>query len=232
MNNIIKYHESFISYIKSVILKYCPYTDDRLSILDNTNPPELDIIINIFNAESQIMFLFGNNSSKLSIPERALTSHTASFEEICGIIDYLLEDHEMIKNIAFDNKKIDLKFSINWTEKSIKGINCNDIGLKLTFDNMELEKQYLLLLFQRYYDNLERVSSFRLMKDEYINSIKYSYFNTLDKTKLIALLKEMNEFELRELLYGLDNNIFIKYVINEDEQSKVKALSLKDKKNN
>ena len=40
MSNIINQREELISYIKTIILKYCPYTDNRLSILGNSKSPE------------------------------------------------------------------------------------------------------------------------------------------------------------------------------------------------
>ena len=133
MGNVINCREDLMSYIKSVFLKYCPYVEDRLSILGSTKSPELNIELNICNNESQIMFMFGNYNFKTTIPERATVYYVISSEEIFDIIDFLLEDHEVIKDINLYNKKIDLKFSINWTDKSIIGINCDDIGLNLNF---------------------------------------------------------------------------------------------------
>ena len=230
MDNIIKRREDLISYIKSVILKYCPYVENRMSILCNAEAAQLDIEFNICNNESQIMFMFGNCNFKRSIPERVTTSYIISFEEICDVIDNLLEDHEVIKDINFDNRKIDLKFAINWTDKSIRGINCGDIGLELTFESIELKKQYLYLLIQRYYTYLEQVPSFKSMKKEYIDSIKYSYFNSLDKTELITLLNRMSENDLKKLLHNLDNDVFINYFMSNEEQPKVQVLSLIDNK--
>ena len=231
MENIINCREDLMSYIKSIILKYCPYMEDRLSILGSSKSPELDIEIKIYNNESRVMFMFGNYHYKESVTEYAITSYVISSEEIFDIIDFLLEDHEVIKDINLYNKKIDLKFSINWTDKSIKGINCNDIGLNLNFENMELKKQYLYFLFQKYYAYLEQTPSFRAMKNEYINNIKYSYFDSLDKTTLISLLNRMCENELKELLLNLDNDLFIKYAMNDEEQQKKKILSLENKNN-
>lgn len=231
MNSIINRREELISYIKNVILKYCPYIENRLDILRNATSPELDIEININNNESQIMFMFGNSSFKSGTPERAATSYIISFEEIGDIIDFILEDHEAIKGINFCDKDLDLKFAINWTDKSIKGINCGDIGLNITFYSMELKKQYLYLLFQRYYTYLERTPSFQSMKNKYIDSMKHSYFDVLDKTQLITILNEMSENDLKELLYNLDNDTFMKYVMDDQEQSKVKKILLKDNNN-
>ena len=230
MSNIIKHGEDLISYIKSVILKYCPYIEDRLLILGNADSPALDITIDINNNGSQIMFMFGNSCVKSSVPERVETPYTISFEEIEDIIDFILVDHEVIKDINFYGKEIDLKFAINWNDKSTKGINCSDIGLELTFECIELKKQYLYLLIQKYYTHLEQVSSFKSMKNEYIDSIKYSYFNSLDKTELITFLNRMSENDLKKLLHNLDNDVFINYFMSNEEQPKVRILSLIDNK--
>lgn len=46
MNIIMKHREDLISYIKSVILKYCPYVENRMSILCNAEAAQLDIEFN------------------------------------------------------------------------------------------------------------------------------------------------------------------------------------------
>ena len=116
------------------------------------------------------------------------------------------------------------------------------IGDKLVLCNMKedfrkqelktLEKEYLNLLFQRYYNHLEQVPSFKSMKNKYIDDMKHSYFDVLDKTGLITLLNRMSENDLKEVLYNLDNDIFIKYAMVDGEQPKVKVLSLKDNNKN
>ena len=231
MNNAISQHEDLISYIKNVILKYCPYTEDRLLLLGNGNSPELDIDIKIEtnNNESLIMFILGNRNVKASVPERATISHTISFEEIAEIVDWILKDHEIIHNLNLYDKRFDLEFAINWSNRSIKGINCGNIGLSLTFDNPELTKKYLSFLFQKYYINLEGVPSFKKIRNEYLNSMKHSYFETLNKNELLSLLNRMNEEELKELLYILDNDTFIKYIMS-NNPPKVLSLEKHNKK--
>lgn len=226
MNNIIKQSEDLVEYVKNTFFKYCPYVDSRLSILGNAKSPEIDIEINIYNNQTQIMFLFGDSYFKQSISEQLIIPYIINFEEIEQIINFILGDHEFIKNINLHNNLIGLKFAINWTEESIKGINCGDIGLNIAFDNIELGKKYLYLLFQKYYTFLEHAPSFKRIKNEYVNSIKKSYIGTLDKTKLISLLSVMEENELRELLYNLDNDTFIKYTADSESQTKVKKLFL------
>ena len=233
MNSIMKNSEDLTSIIKSIIFKYCPYIDDRIYILGNAKSPEIDIDINFYDNETLIMFLVGNSNFKHSVDERLISSNALEFEEVGKIIDFILEDHEVIKNINLSNNSIGLSFAINWTDKSIKGISCGNIGLNLKFNNIELEKQYLYLLFQKYYVFLEKTPSFKRIKNEYINSVKQSYFNTLDKSQLISLLSTMNKNELKELLHNLYNGTFIKYTNETQPQTNVKKLFLKkDNKGN
>ena len=228
MREIIKQKDDIVLYVKSVIFKYCPYVDDRISILENANSPQMDIEININNNQSQVRFLFGNKNFKQGIEEQLNIPYVIEFEETSEIIDFILKDHEFIKNINLCNNTFELNFAINWTNKSIKGINCGDIGLNLIFNNIELGKKYLYLLFQKYYIFLEHTPSFKRLKNEYINSIKQSYFNNLDKAQLISLLNSMNENEIKELLYNLDNDLFIKYTTEGTQQTKVKNISRKN----
>ena len=234
MNSIIKDNKDLISSIKSIIFKYCPYIDDRLYILGNAKSPEIDIDINFYVNETLIMFLVGNSNFKQSIDERLISSCVVEFEDVGKIIDFILEDHEIIRDINLYNDSIGIKFAINWTDKTTKGINCGDIGLNLKFDNnIELKKQYLYMLFQKYCYVLEKSPTFKKIKNEYINNVKQVYLNNSDKTQLISLLKTMEENELRELLYNLDNDIFIKYTVDSQSENKVKKLFLeKDNKNN
>ena len=107
--------------------------------------------------------------------------------------------------------------------------NCGDIGLNFKFNNnIELEKQYLYLLFQKYYTFLEKTPSFKRIKNEYINGVKQSYINALDKSQLISLLSAMNENELKELSHNLDNDTFIKYTAESQPQTKVQKLFLEN----
>ena len=63
MSIIKKRNEDLFVYVKNTILTYCPYSDDRLSILGNAKSPEIDIEVNIRDNQTQVMFLFGNNNS-------------------------------------------------------------------------------------------------------------------------------------------------------------------------
>ena len=78
--SIIKQNKDLVTYVKNIILKYCPYVDDRLSILGDIKSPEIEIDINIYNNETQVMFLFGSVNFKQSISEQIIIPCTLEFE--------------------------------------------------------------------------------------------------------------------------------------------------------
>lgn len=198
-------------------------TEDRIDICGSGKSPELDIEISL-NSNSQVMFLFGNKSVKQSIPEQIIVNNIISFDDIANIIDFILEDHQCIKDVNLLNNEFTLYFAINWNNESIKGINCGDIKLRLSFANAKIKKEYIYLIFQKYYSYLEQVPRLKEMRDDFINNIKLSYFNSLDKKGMLSLLNYMDENELRLLLNGLDNDTFIKYIIDVKEGKEGKQL--------
>ncbi|MBQ4263687.1 MAG: hypothetical protein IJB83_05575 [Bacilli bacterium] len=158
MNNLIKQGEDLLEYVKRVILKYCPYTEDRLDILGNAKSPQIEINVNIDYDKSQISFLFGNNVFKQGVSEKILISSAIDFAVIQEIINFLLLDRRTINNFNMYENEVFLIFSINWCNESIKGINCGDIKLNLVFNNnTELEKEFLFLLFSNYFNYLNKI---------------------------------------------------------------------------
>ncbi len=225
MTNLTPQNDNLILFIKNIILKYCPYVENRISILGKAKAPQFDINIDIKNEETQIMFLFGNNNFKQSIDEKVEISGIITFNEIKDIIDYILSDHEIVKELYIYNNKLNLNFAINWTDENLKGINCSDITIQIKFNDSNLEKDYLYLLFKTYYNYLIKVPAFKKIRDNYIYKEKESYFEKLNKNELINFLNMLNEDELRKLLLDLNNDTFIKYYDNDKEKSKVLVLT-------
>ena len=56
--------------------------------------------------------------------------------------------------------------------------------------------------------------------------MNHFYFDNLDKNEIISFLNRMKENDLKELLYNINNDMFMKYIVDE-EKSKEKIL-LKD----
>lgn len=225
MTNLTPQNDNLILFIKNIILKYCPYVENRISILGKAKAPQFDINIDIKNEETQIMFLFGNNNFKQSIDEKVEISRIITFNEIKDIIDYILSDHEIVKELYIYNNELNLNFAINWTDENLKGINCGDIAIQIRFNDSNLEKDYLYLLFKTYYSYLIKVPAFQKVRDNYIYKEKEFYFENLNKNELINFLNMLNEDELRKLLLDLNNDTFIKYYDNDKEKSKVLVLT-------
>ena len=173
MNNNKILEQSIESYIRDVILKYCPYLDNRIHILGNTNTPEIEIKINIKTIESIISFLYGNSTFKKSIPEKAIISYNIRYKELFAIIDYILTDHEIIEYIDINANEISMLFDINWTEKKLSGINCNNINLILSFETKKLLIEYAKRLLSKYKSYLKNTPYYENINNTLIEEIKY-----------------------------------------------------------
>ena len=236
MEEIISQKENVSQYIKSIILKHASYVDSRLELFDmGSCQPVIITEITITNDESYIIFCCGTDSFKSSIDDRATVKQRIDFEEIKSVIDFLLEDYRFINDIRFydDNgygSRIELVFRINWTNESIKkGINCGDITLNLIFTDENLSKHYTSMLLQQYREELKKVRTVEEMKDKYIESIKDEYIYNAGKNDLLELLNKLDVQELKELLYDLNNDIFMKYSIIDEQDmhnDKLKRLKL------
>lgn len=210
------------SWVRDIILKYCPVVDDRLCYMSNAHKtPELDIRINFLDDECYIDFLFGTNSFKRSLPEKADINRNISIKELTDLIDYILNDHDYISLIDLREKKnyrledvyeFIIKFPINWSDKTIKGILCGNITLEIDFGKKyELVKEYVIAVFDRYRDKLETTEFFKYKKNECISALKKSYFSSVDKNEMISYISSMSEDDLRKLLLGIDNDLFASY---------------------
>ena len=75
----------------------------------------------------------------------------------------------MFYNDTGYGSRVELIFSINWTNESIKqGINCGNITLELTFANEKLRKQYTSMLLQQYREEFKKTRTvpFALLLDK------------------------------------------------------------------
>lgn len=228
MKNLIEHNEELFMYVKKVILKYCPFVEDRLYFLDDARKrPELDIEIDFNNNKTNIGFLFGNNTHKQGVIEKIRTEYYVDFVEVKKIIDFILSDHEFISYIQINNNKFILGLAINWSDKTIKGISCGNIKIEMNFhNNIELRNQYIFLVFEEYLNYLEKTPSFKKMKDEYLNILKSTYFNSMSKTELINLISTMTEEEIKQIISGIDNELFLKVISESNKDYKCKRLIL------
>lgn len=195
----VEENKSLISQVEEVLFNYCPYTEDRLELLNNISRSEFDIHFSFGKNFTQVDFVYGNYRSKSSVPEELSVNRVVELKEIEKLIDFIKDDHDAMYYDKHDRnmKSAGFKFDIRWGgEGSIKGIKCGTIGIILHFrDNPELEKKYLYFLDKKYFNSSD-VSSVKSYTDEVIKS----YIDSLDKDGLMSLLNRMSEKDLKELL--------------------------------
>lgn len=220
MNKIIRKEDDLLSIIKDIILKYFIVKEDRLDIMSDRGAPELRIDIDLSYKNSNIIIMVGTHNYKQSIPEHISSDYLINFFEIKEIIDFVLRDEHIISEIYIGKDSFELTFQINWSDKAISGLYCSDIELNLNFNNINLRNEYINKLIENYYDILINVPSFNKIKDEYLNKEKERYVDSIDKEKMMNILNKMDERELKSLLYGLDNDVFFKYICDNETDCK------------
>lgn len=219
MNEIKLKDDSFFEWIKSVLLKYCPIVENRIFLLDNgTQAPEMDIEIDFSNNESYVYFLFGNYYFKHSQDDRAVINKYIDIKEITNFMDYVLSDHDYISGISIDNNAFEMKFSINWSEKTLSGLSCSNITIKLNFlENSELAFNYISFIINKYISLLDNVPSFKAIKDKFISQKKEIFLNSASRDELLNFITSLDDNKLRGILFNVSNDDFISYM-NSSEQ--------------
>ena len=191
--------ERLVEKVGRVLTKYCPYTDDRLDLIDSDNRPEFDVHIYLGKDLSQVYFVYGNPRAKVSVDNCITIPRTVGLDEIEELMDFIKADHD---HIIFDKHDIyrnvaEFKFDIRWGgDESIKGINCGAIGVVLNFrSNPELEKKYLYFINEKYFESKDLWS-----KWEFTDSVFASYVDSLEKEGLIKFLSDLDPELLRKIM--------------------------------
>ena len=199
--------KSLINKIEDVLLKYCPYTEDRLDLIDDGKRPEFDIYVYFGKDFTQVYFVHGSHRNKIAVEAEMNENQVLELSEIEKLIDYLKDDHRSMRFDKHDrtNKIAEFKFDINWGgEESVKGINCSTISLVLSFrGNPDLEKKYLYFLDKKYFNS----SDVSCMRD-YTEEVIKSYVESLNKDGLMYLLNRMNEKDLKEILIQRNKQVY------------------------
>lgn len=218
-------------FVKNMVLKYCPVVENRVdSLQDARTNPELDIQISHVDDKSVINFLLGNHTSKKGTGDRIVVEHNVEFEDVRGILDFILQDHGAIDGIIKRGNELEFMFGINWTEESIKGINCGNISLRISFSN-DVQRENFYRAFKTYCTQLENknlvvdsrllselrseffescnkeqlLSMFSIMTAEHLAIIvNQKLFGNCSKEDILAVLSKMDEPRLRELLSNID----------------------------
>ena len=227
MNKIDEQKLDLFTSLKRIVLNYFPCTNNRLNLLCDSRSPQLEIDFKIYKEESKIIFMIGNNCFKQKTPDLIQLNELLSFDELKKFIDYILADHDFFKIFNVFENTITMVFSINWNEKNLKGMTCDDICLNLNFNDIEMEKEFIYYLIVNYYDYLQNISSFNEILYNHVNMIKEKSINKLNKKELMMFLELLDENELRDLARNMDTNLFIKYYNSTEECEDVKKLIIK-----
>lgn len=220
-------NKSLVEKVKDIVFKYCPYTEDRLDLIDGAVKPEFDIHFSFGKDFTQVDFVYGNHRAKSGVPEEIVENRVVELSEIEELMDFIKKDHDAIYYDKHDRnmKKAEFKFDIRWGgEESTKGINCTTMGVVLNFrGNPDLEKKYLYFLDKKYFNS----SDLAVVRD-YTEEVLKSYIDSLDKDGLMYLLNRMSEEDIKSLLIPNLQQI-AKYV---KEDTKVKQYFIEKNKNN
>ena len=215
MPDLIEKSDDLISFIKKVILSYCPIVENRMDM----ELPDMDIYVSNRQGGSSVLFLVGDRNYKTSSKDIARTSYVISAEEIIPIIDFLLKDGHIFFGIEIMDLNVNISFLINWNNETISGISCQEIKLMVDFYKEEQKASYLLQLFEKYYELLKDVKSFKKLERDYFSGKKQQFLESLNREGMQDLLCCMTDDELRGLLENMTIDTFLR-------------LSQKGKKNN
>ena len=239
MSYAIENNDELLMFVKNTILKYCPIVKGRLNLLDTaTTNPELDIWIKHIEDKTVIIFLLGTKDSKARIEEKKVIEHNIEFEDVKGIMNFILQDHGVIYVVTNDEKELEFTFGINWIEENYKGINCGNIGLRIYFNSTE-QKDKFYSSFKTYctkFDNKNIVIDSRLLSEirrEFLEScnkeqmlfmfgimtvehlvriIKQDLLEKCSKEEILAVLSKMDEAKLREYLSNIDYKSLLGFI--------------------
>lgn len=221
MENITKdENKTLVSKIEDVLLKYCPYIEDRLDLIDHGNRPEFDIHIYLGKDLTLVDFVYGTHRAKCGVNEEIIEKRVVELSEIEELIDYIKNDHKAMCYDKHDRNtnRAEFKFNINWGgEESIKGINCSTIGIILNYrDNPELGKEYLYFINEKYFNSNDLWT-----KWDFENSVINRYKeNDYTKEKMMMIFNELDEDTLNKIF----KNSMKEIIENPEAKEKIKEL--------
>lgn len=201
--------------VKDIILKYAPIVEDRLNFLGDTRESKtLEIVINPDQAASLIYFMYGNQYVLSQTKEKVYYNGLIDEQEVISIIDFIVNDMDLISGFNIDDNKIRLRFNINWSNKTVSGMSCNQIIVVIDFEQLkdDLYKHNLLKeIAISFGDYLKNCHEFKKYVDDYLNKDKIDYFKNMSREELIEAVNLLDEENIRELLLKIDNEDYYNY---------------------
>lgn len=227
-NEILK---SLIDTLTSI----CPIVDDRTDILFpllGKRVPELEIHFDFRKIDdqefTQVSFLGGTSDYKCSVPNNMVINKLISKKVVCDFIEYLLNDHDVIRNIYKVHNSIQLPMTINLCDQNMHGIGCGDITLNFDFDrhpdNEKLFDEYLRVIITTFRNKLENTETFKREFSRYCGLVKTELINSLSLDQLKEFINLLDMQDLCSVVYSLPDDRFIELYGEYENQEKDKQL--------
>lgn len=206
-----------IKVIKNIILSKHPIVDDRMDLLMHNPAPAMDIDVDIYkdekdNSFTNIMFLDGNNSSKTSIEERLNIKSLISTTTINGLIQFILNDHDIIRAIYKNKNGINILFVVDFREENMHGISCGSISLELDFygyqNHNEILEEYFNSIVTTFNRQLVHTEWFKKGYKNYCIMTKAQLINSLSETDLHKFMSLLTNEDICNLLLDMPDDKF------------------------
>ena len=230
--------EEILNCIKKIILNRHPIVQNRLDILypyfDQPLTPEMEIDFRFHkindNDITHILFLDGTDNHKESIHESITINGLISKKAIYDLINYLLTDHDWIKNICKYDTYFQIPMDVGGCEENMHGISCGEINLKFDFyrhpNKQKMLNEYLKFIAINFYEQLKNTSSVKRELSNYCDLVKKEFINSLTDDNLKSFFCLLNNEDLYNLIFSLPNNRFIElyneYIKQEDQKQLTK----------
>lgn len=233
-----------VENVEQIILNQYPKLENRMDILYSSPRPAMDIDIRFYKDEERgertsILFLNGTDSVKKGIDEYIIVDGLLPVKSLCGIISFLLSDHDRIGNINRDEDKIEMTFVVDMRDDNMQGMGCGTIGLELNFyqyKNYEsLQENYLCGIVGNFFEQLKDTSSYRREYNKYCFFRKQVIINDFTEEELHQFMSLLDNKDLCQMLLGLPNDRFLEVYdtfSNIKEQKGKQLVKIEDKKGN
>lgn len=202
--------------IKNKILEMYPVRMPRLEEdkLLKVDAPEMGIEFNFYkdknNYKTQVMFLDGDSRHLSSVYDFAYNG-LISYDAVNELISFLLCEYPYIINFSSSSNSFEITFSYSLEKYNERGISARNIHLNfISRYEIDIVKDYLKNIFSNFYEALSTVESIKEKYQIYLNEYKKDFFDSLERNELNKILNMLSNDNIRNILYYLSNEEFIK----------------------
>ena len=211
-----------MQFVVDRLLNYYPIINNRIDEVADLNIFEIGFQFGSsakIQEFTNIYFSNGNNSFRLGTNDRLVLRSVINIEPIYEIIDWILQDHDVISNFTIQHQTLSMAFVVNQTEESIKrGIPLGTLLLTLDFakysKSQELLGNYATAIIKRYFKKLKHLKPFKEAAREHFRQLRNSMVDSLSD----EVLKQHfgDPATLRYMLNEMDPATFARIIGEED----------------